>query len=396
MPRISKRAIDAAKPGTVLQDSELPGFQLRVGKTRKTFLLYFRLHGAERRPAIGTFGEMTVDQARDIAREWRQQIAKGIDPTAARVAKTTPTMIEFADRYQKEYAEPRKTVKAADQDRGAWNKHILPSMGKKRIDEITREDVGRLHAAMKDTPIQANRVRSILSKALNLAEKWYLRPENTNPCRHVEKYPENKRKRYLSKSEAAALGKALEHSDRFGGIEARVADIVRMLIFTGARLHEIRDSRRKSYDLANGVLTVTEHKTAKTFGPKYIQLPASAVAVMARVLESHDSEFAFPGKAMSAPVVGFHKIWWRIRDVAGLTEFHPHDLRHSFASAAASSGASLAAIGALLGHTEPSTTARYAHLYADPLKAAANAAAGQLDDWLSSPAIENDDKQATD
>ena len=72
----------------------------------------------------------------------------------------------------------------------------------------------------------------------------------------------------------------------------------------------------------------------------------------------------------------------RIRRKASLDDVRIHDLRHSFASVAASKGLSLPMIGALLGHSQPQTTARYAHLAADPLKEATNMIGEQISEAM--------------
>jgi len=77
-------------------------------------------------------------------------------------------------------------------------------------------------------------------------------------------------------------------------------------------------------------------------------------------------------------MVNLHTPWEHIRDAAKLENIRPHDLRHGFASVAASSGASLPIIGKMLGHTQPQTTNRYAHLAPDPVKSVADATANTI------------------
>ena len=79
---------------------------------------------------------------------------------------------------------------------------------------------------------------------------------------------------------------------------------------------------------------------------------------------------SFPVSAKGAPIGGIDKVWFRVRAAAGLRGVRLHDLRHSFASMGVAGGLSLPIIGALLGHKHPATTGRYAHLSADPLRAA--------------------------
>lgn len=74
------------------------------------------------------------------------------------------------------------------------------------------------------------------------------------------------------------------------------------------------------------------------------------------------------GSVEGGHLVNLQTPWLLIRGRAGLDDVRIHDLRHSFASMAAASGASLPMIGALLGHSQPQTTARYAHLASNPLQ----------------------------
>ena len=80
----------------------------------------------------------------------------------------------------------------------------------------------------------------------------------------------------------------------------------------------------------------------------------------------------FPGRVPGQPVKDVKNDWAQIAKAAKLTGVRLHDLRHTHASILASAGASLPMIGALLGHTNPTTTARYGHLFDDPLRQAAN------------------------
>ena len=220
------------------------------------------------------------------------------------------------------------------------------------------------------TPYQANRVLAVLSKMFNLAERWGLRPDGSNPCRHVEKFAERKRERMLSPAELARLGDALAAYD---GSPYAVA-AVKLLVFTGARLGEVLGLKWEWIDFERGEARLPDSKT----GAKTLHLPPPALAVLAELPRLEGNPHVIAGGKAGAALVNLEKPWRAIRKAAGLDDVRLHDLRHAFASVAASSGMGLPIIGKMLGHTQPATTARYAHLASDPVKAAAAAVAGKI------------------
>jgi integrase len=141
-----------------------------------------------------------------------------------------------------------------------------------------------------------------------------------------------------------------------------------LLILTGARLTEILTLRWDYVDLANAVLRLPDSKT----GAKLIYINDAAIKLLSEIPKMAGNPFVIVGGKPGARLVNLQKPWCRIRTAAGLNDVRIHDLRHSFASVAAGAGMSLPLIGKMLGHTQAATTARYAHLAADPVRAAAN------------------------
>ncbi|HZK90155.1 MAG TPA: site-specific integrase [Stellaceae bacterium] len=209
-----------------------------------------------------------------------------------------------------------------------------------------------------------------MSTMFNLAERWGLRPDGSNPCRHVDKYPQHRRERFLSPAELARLGDALVAYD---GSPYTVA-AVKLLVFTGARLGEILGLRWEWIDFERGEARLPDSKT----GAKTLHLPPPALAVLAGLPRLDGNPYVIAGAKPGAALVNLEKPWRAIRQSAGLDDVRLHDLRHAFASVAASSGMGLPIIGKMLGHSQPATTARYAHLASDPVKAAAAAVAGKI------------------
>ncbi len=369
--KITKRSVESVKPSSKIvyaYDKELKNFGLRVmpSGVRSYFVQYW-VNGRRRRVTLGQHGPMTAEQARQAALGVLGEVATGEDPAEIRAeARAGITVAMLAERYLEEHAIPNKKPRSVEEDRRLLNNVILPKLGKRRVADVTRQEIIRLHQGHRKKPTQANRVVALLSKMFNLAEKWGLRQDNSNPCRMVEKFKETKRKRYLSVEELARLGQALNEVQELGSELPGVLTAIRLIIFTGARLSEITTLKWENVNLDMGVIHIPESKT----GFKTIPLSKSAAAVLAEACPLEGNPYVCPGVKVHGHIVGIQRPWQRIRERAGLEDVRIHDLRHSFASVGAASGLGLPIIGALLGHTQAATTQRYAHLANDPLKAA--------------------------
>jgi integrase len=251
---------------------------------------------------------------------------------------------------------------------------IVPALGRKQLREVTRADISRLHHERRGTPYDANRALAVLSKMFTLAEKWGERPDGSNPCRHVERYAERKRERMLSADEFGRLAEALREPGR----PPYVIAAIKLLIFTGARLSEILTLKWEWIEFERGEARLPDSET----GAKTLHLPAPALAVLADLPRVEGNPYVIVGNVADARLVNLEKPWRAIRKVAGLDDVRLHDLRHAFASVAASSGMGLPIIGKMLGHTQAATTHRYAHLASDPVKAAAATVANKIADAM--------------
>jgi len=244
---------------------------------------------------------------------------------------------------------------------------IPKSFKRKYIHEITRRDVSRIHQSMSDMKPRANKTVMVLSKFFNWCEQNEYRQDHTNPCRHVKKYKEESRQRFLSHEEQERLKQALLQAEQEEFATIYTIEAIRMLKFTGARLREILDLKWEFIDYELGVLHLPKSKT----GAKTIYLNPLALEVLDRIIKQKDNPYVFCGVKQGQPIINIQKPWRRIRAMADLDDVRLHDLRHTFASVAVMNGMSLPIVGALLGHSKPQTTVRYAHLAADPLREAA-------------------------
>src|SRR5215471_10664268 len=242
---------------------------------------------------------------------------------------------------------------------------ILPRLGAKKVNEIHSRDIHALHVAMKKTPYQANRLLALISKMFSLAVKWGWRSDN--PVKGIERYHEEQRQRWLSDDELRRLlGVLAAHPNQ------RAANAVRFQLLTGARIGEVLSARWSEMDLERGIWTKPSLHT-KQKRTEHLPLSAPALALLAemRYRAGEEERYLFPGDAPGRPLHGIKKFWRGVTAQAGLGDYRLHDNRHTHASHLVSSGLSLEIVGRLLGHTNPLTTKRYAHLADDPLRAAA-------------------------
>jgi integrase len=379
MPKLTKRTIDATEPQATeffLWDEGIPGFGLRVMPSgRKSFVVQFRAGRRARRMSLGPSTVLTCDQARTRAITIIAAVKNGDDPAAERDAKrNAATVSDLADRFDKEHISVRLKASTAKEYRGNLKRFILPALGRLAVPEITRADVAKFHHDLRHIPYQANRCLEVVSKMFVLAEMWGLRPDGSNPRKHIRKYPEEKRERFLSAAELRRIGEVLREmeSER---IELQSAILAaRLLILTGCRLGEIMTLKWDYVDFDERVLRLPDSKTGK----KVVHLGAPAVEYLQGAQHIDGNPWVITGTLPGKPLSDLQPFWQRVRARAGVKDVRIHDLRHTFASAAVASGQGLPMIGKLLGHTQVQTTARYAHLAAEPVKMAANAVAQNL------------------
>ena len=375
--KLTKRVADAARAEGAerfLWDAELPGFGLRVRPSgRRYYVIQYRSKGRTRRLTLGPHGALMPDRARRKAAKLLAEAHDGGDPavTIRSVAKSI-TVADLAKRFVAQHAELKKKPASVRNDRLNLRLHVLPRLGPIPLAAVSRADIASLHHALRQTPTAANRVLSLLSKMFNLAERWGLRVDGTNPCRHVERFPERPRERFLSDDELAHLGSVLERAEKDGLASAEAVAAIRLLLLTGCRVSEILRLQWEDVDIERRCLKFADSKT----GAKRIPLNSAAISVLDGL--ARRSAWVLPGRDPSESLVNLAQPWNRIRDRAELGEVRLHDLRHTHGSSAASAGLSLHLVGALLGHRQPATTARYAHLAEDPVRDASERVGNRL------------------
>lgn len=377
MPKLTKRSVEKLairEHDYITFDAEVNGFGVRVLPTgKRSYLVQYRSGGRTRRIAIGQHGAVTVDQARKKARELLGAVASGHNPAEViALQRGAPTVASVGDRFLREHVAVRCKPSTAREYGRALKLFIYPALGNHRIIDVGRADIAKLHHSLRHVPYQANRTLGVLSKLFTLCEVWSLRSDGFNPCRHVSKFREEKRERYLCDAELRRLGDTLAEMEISGAESVHVVAAFRLLILTGCRLSEIQTLRWSH--VAGRYLELPDTKT----GARRVPLPPAAQDVLAALPRLDGNPFVMAGAVEGQHVTDLQKPWRRIRAAAGLDDVRIHDLRHTYASNAVANGMPIQMVGKLLGHTQIQTTMRYAHLADDPVLRAAERNAASL------------------
>jgi integrase len=398
--RITKRWVDSLESTAedrFVWDETLIGFGVRVQPTgAKSYVVKYRAgsgRGAPtRRVTLGRVGILTPDEARALARKILAAVAHGSDPAAVKAAeRRASTLREVAEIFLADHVEAKRKPTTAAHYRSLLEKVVLPDLGSRKAEQVTTSDLAKLHAKMRDRPYQANRMLEVVGSLYSFASKRKILTLAFNPARGIEQYPEKGRERYLTADELFRLGDAIREAEMAGlpyevdetkptakhapeqlhrrtKIGPHAAAAIRLLILTGARLREILHLKWVHVDFERGLLLLADSKTGK----KAIVLNGPALNILATL--PRVGAYVIAGQAAGTdddkPRADLNRPWRAIVKRANLNGLRIHDLRHTHASVGAGLGFGLPIIGKLLGHTQASTTARYAHLDADPLRRA--------------------------
>lgn len=413
--RITKRSVDSLKPASIdviLWDDALAGFGVKITPSgHRSYVVQYRPGAGGRRATakrivLGGHGALTPDEARRLAKRELGRVAQGQDPADERAKKKGERKVrELGTEYLEEVKARRKPSTYAEYKR-LWDKHVAPTIGARAVAEMDLSVIRRLHNDLKETPYVANRVIAILGAFFSFSERGGVRLKNGNPVRGIELYPEIPRERFLTQDEFRRLGAALakaeseglppveQHKSKRGKTEnlkhrPKNADTpvpanpyaiaaIRLLALTGCREGEILSLRWDAVDIEHGYLRLADSKTGKSIRP----LGQAAALVLDSLPKREDNPYVLPGRKEGEHLIEITRVWFAVRHEARLDDLRLHDLRHSFASVSATSGESLLVVKSLLGHKRAATTERYAHLGNDPVKRAADRAAGDIARWL--------------
>ncbi|HEY5239261.1 MAG TPA: site-specific integrase [Rhizomicrobium sp.] len=384
MPKIkltltAVKSAQAEKRVYELRDIEVPGFLVKVTPTgRKIFMVaYVASNGVRRKPALGRFGELTVEQARELAKDWLADVRKGKDPSASRNAeRQSPTMREFFARFMTEYSEARNKPSTIRNNRGIARTHILPALGDMKVLEVTRTDVVTLMTKRAVRPTSANHLLCLLRKMFNMAELWELRPDGSNPCRHVQKYPQKGSTRLIVDSELKRLYEYLDRADAEGLEHPFLTLAIRLQFEFAARMSEITNLEWSWIDFKDRRVVWPDSKTGNISKP----ISTEAFRLLENAPRSKGSPYVCPSIFDPMQSMSKHTYalgWARVLERAGVPHIGTHGIRHRAATDIANSGIPINVGMKLTAHKTVTMFMRYVHTEDEPVRAAAETIANR-------------------
>lgn len=377
--KITTRLVESLKAGESASDTHLPGYHVRCQKKAKIYFVRKYANGQRHFITISEHAVLglTEKKARIKAQEIITTIHQGANPTYERAKKkNTPTINEYAEHFFNTHGKKLKPTTLRDY-KSIHKTHLMKTkIGLLKLDKLTRGDLASIHAKMHEKKRTANKVLQLLSSFYREASDSGIIPEGYNPTKGIKHYKIEARQNFLSENEIEKIGLALQQAEDDGSENPFAIAAIRLLIYTGARLNEILSLRWTWVDLERGHLNLPDSKS----GRKVIHLSPPALELLSKLPKLKDNPFVIVGLKPGTHWVNLRKPWERIKQKAeiqpntapdgSIQHIRIHDIRHSYAALAASNGASLPIIGALLGHKQAATTQRYAHLANDPLKKA--------------------------
>lgn len=383
--RLTKEVIEGLKPGTlraIYWDTGVTGFGVRVFPSGvKTFLVSYRAAGRPRRLALGDFGVIGVDEARRRAREVIVDAGRGVDAIEQRreAARRGISLDQLFELWMERHVRPKRSARTAHDYMRIYGAYIRGRLGRRTVASLRRSDVSEMHHALRDMPRTANYCVVVLKALLNFGiAAEHISEGYANPATKIEQYKENARERFLSNDELRRIGLAMREVAQEGPISGRAVAALALCLLTGARSGLVRQLRWREVRLDLGIL---ELETPKK-GVKTVVLNAAAARLLSGIDRVEGNEYVFVGRRAGRPLESLRRAWERVCEIASIKGVRIHDLRHSYASFAISAGTPLAIVGKQLGHTQPRTTARYAHLIPDAVRQSAENTGGMISGLL--------------
>ena len=401
--RLIKSEIDRLPPvgkTTYYNDPDMIGFWLRETPNGvRAWGVECRVGSGRRAPkkryTLASYGKLTPDHARREAKKLIAQAALGIDPTAEKAAqKRAMTMAELVDLYEMEGCYVQRGKRQGDPMKpqtkkftiGRLRHHVVPLLGKRKANELTVTDVERFFRAVEtgetasDTKLgprrriivrggngAARKVYRDLSAMCSFAQRRGLIQENVCSKANVQRTDVAK-ERFLAVDEIERLIAAVEAKVEAGSNPKALKTIL-LWLFTGARRNEISGLKWSEVrmDGPNPEILLDDSKTGKSWRPMVEEVSN----ILRSIERDPGSDYVFPAGRGTSFYQGTQTVWEAAIKASGLHGVTPHTLRHTMGSHAVSVGLSLPLTGAILGHANPRSTQRYAHVQRQPVQEAA-------------------------
>lgn len=355
-----------------LYDTAISGFLVEIRPSgKKTYYLRYRdHHGRRKQHKIGDAQTLTFSQAKNAAQHFKASISMGEDLVTKKIAiRSVPKLEDFVINYYVPYIKQYK--RGWKTNVSMLKNHILPTFGALFLNEITLSAVIKLHCSMRDkgyAAVTCNNAVIMVRYMFNLAKKWDIKGAENNPAKGFALFEvNNQRERYLTRSEVRLLKNAINESEN-----TQLKYIVVLLLFTGCRKRELLDAKWEHFDIQRRLWRIPTTKSGKL---RHVPLSDAVIEVLKGLPRFEECPYVLPNPNTLKPFNTIYISWHTARTRAGMPDLRMHDLRHSFASFLINSGRSIYEVQNILGHSQLSTTQRYAHLSEKTLVAAANAAA---------------------
>ena len=380
--KLTKSAVDAAQPqaeAVELRDTLVPGFLCKITPAgRKVFMLQYRTNAGERRkPSLGLYGELTVEQARSLAQEWLAQVRRGGDPAAEKAeARQAPTVKELCTKFMEDYSKKRNKLSTQAGYQAVINRNIIPLLGRKKVQDVKRPEIAGLMEKLSYKQTEANKVFSVLRKMFNMAEVWGYRPDGTNPCRHVPMFPAVKSTHLISDEEMGNLFRQLDKIES-EGLENYVIPLgIRLQFEFAGRRSEIIALEWNWVDLQNRRVVWPDSKTGGMSKP----MSEEAYRLLSTAPRQEGSRYVLPSPSHAGKHLTtgeYYGGWSRALKAAGATHVGTHGIRHRSATDIANSGIPVKVGMALTAHKTVVMFMRYVHTEDKPVREAAELVANR-------------------
>ena len=380
--KLTKSAVDAAQPqaeAVELRDTLVPGFLCKITPAgRKVFMLQYRTNAGERRkPSLGLYGELTVEQARSLAQEWLAQVRRGGDPAAEKAeARQAPTVKELCTKFMEDYSKKRNKLSTQAGYQAVINRNIIPLLGRKKVQDVKRPEIAGLMEKLSYKQTEANKVFSVLRKMFNMAEVWGYRPDGTNPCRHVPMFPAGKSTHLISDEEMGNLFRQLDKIES-EGLENYVIPLgIRLQFEFAGRRSEIIALEWNWVDLQNRRVVWPDSKTGGMSKP----MSEEAYRLLSTAPRQEGSRYVLPSPSHAGKHLTtgeYYGGWSRALKAAGATHVGTHGIRHRSATDIANSGIPVKVGMALTAHKTVVMFMRSVHTEDKPVREAAELVASR-------------------